>query len=105
LHDFQKLIALRHERRALRRGTFRFLWAKDQVIAIARQLGDETIVVVINAARDTRRLDLPLEGLVADQTALAECWAHDVVRVEGGILRDLALAPRSGRILATPTSG
>ena len=51
LHEFQRLIALRRPRPALRRGSFRFLHAQDEVIAYVRQLGDETVVVAINAAR------------------------------------------------------
>src|SRR5262249_41431017 len=63
LHEFQRLIALRRSRPALCRGSFRFLHAHDDVIAYARQLGDEAIVVAINAARMPRRIDLALEGL------------------------------------------
>ena len=32
------------------------------MIALARQLADETIVVLFNASRETRALDLPLGG-------------------------------------------
>jgi cyclomaltodextrinase / maltogenic alpha-amylase / neopullulanase len=116
LHDFQRFIALRHQRPALRRGSFQFLWAKDGVIAFARQLADETIVVLFNASRDTRALDLPLGAaplrqesglrrvppLVADGTILAECWTHDAVKVEQGMIGGLKLAPRSARAFATP---
>jgi len=102
LHEFQRLIALRRQRPALRRGEFRFLWADNNVVAYARCLHDETIVVALNASRHSRRLDLPLGNLVADETVWAECWAHDTVRVEQGVLRNLALAPRSGRVFATP---
>ena len=102
LHEFQRLIALRRQRPALRRGEFRFLWAADNVVAYARCFHDETIVVVLNASRHSRRLDLPLGNLVADETVWAECWTHDTVRVEQGMLRGLTLAPRSGRVFATP---
>jgi cyclomaltodextrinase len=96
------VIALRRQRPALRRGSFHFLWAADGVIAVARQLYDETIVAIFNASRETRRLELPLAGLVADETILAECWAHNSFRVEQGMLRRLELAPRSARMFATP---
>jgi neopullulanase len=102
LHEFQRLIALRRRRPALRRGEFRFLRAEDQLVAYARYLSDETIVVVMNTSRQNRRLDLPLEGLVPDETTWAECWAHDPLRFEQGILRDLTLAPRSSRIFVAP---
>ena len=102
LHEFQRLIALRRQRPALRRGSFRFLWAADGVVAVARQLGDETIIALFNASRETRRLDLPLEQLVPDETVMTECWGPDTTRVERGMLRHLKLAPRSARIWATP---
>jgi neopullulanase len=101
LHDFQRFIALRHQRPALRRGSFQFLRAKDAVIAFARQLADETIVVLFNAGRETKPLDLPLGSLVADGTILAECWTNDAVKVEQGLIAGLKLAPRSARVFAT----
>lgn len=102
LHDFQRYIALRKARPALRRGSFRKLLARDGVFAFARPLGDETIVVALNAATGTRRVDLPLDGLLSDGAGLDEVWTQESVRVEGGRLRGVELAPRSGRVFATP---
>jgi cyclomaltodextrinase len=102
LHEFQRLIALRLQRPALRRGSFQFLWAAEGVIAVARQLDDETIVAILNANHATYRIDLPLNQLVADETVMPECWGRDVARVERGKLRGLEVAPRSARIFATP---
>jgi cyclomaltodextrinase / maltogenic alpha-amylase / neopullulanase len=100
LHEFQRLIALRRSRPALRRGSFRFLHARDEVIAYARQLGDETIVVAINAARMPRRLDVPLGDILPDGATLEQVWAQRTVRVEQGGLRGVELGPRSGLVLA-----
>jgi cyclomaltodextrinase / maltogenic alpha-amylase / neopullulanase len=102
LHEFQRLIALRLQRPALRRGSFQFLWAAEGVVAVARQLDDETIVAILNANHATYRIDLPLNQLVADETVMPECWGRDVARVEQGKLRRLEVAPRSARIFATP---
>jgi cyclomaltodextrinase len=104
LHEFQRLIALRRSRPALRRGSFQFLWAADGMVAAARQLGDETILAIFNASRETRRLDLPLAGLLTDETLLSEVWGRDAVRVEQGMIRGLVLAPRSARVFATPAA-
>src|SRR5262249_19199152 len=60
LHDFQRLIALRRRRPALRRGNYRILHAAGDVFAHARQLGDETVIAAFNTARSPRRLDLPM---------------------------------------------
>ena len=98
LHEFQRLIALRHERPSLRRGSFQFLWASGNVVAYARQLATETTIVVLNAGRQTRRLDLPVGNLLAEGTILTECWSHDSIKVERGKLHDLIVRPRTGRV-------
>ncbi|MGP0062156.1 MAG: alpha-amylase family glycosyl hydrolase, partial [Isosphaeraceae bacterium] len=102
LHEFQRLIALRRARPALRRGSFRFLYAQDQVVAYARELGDETVVVALNASRSNRRIDVSLQGSHPDGTILEEPWSNRSVRLEQGMLRGLELRPRSGLILASP---
>jgi neopullulanase len=102
LHEFQRLIALRRARPALRRGSFTALYARDGVFAHARRLDTETIVVALNTADATRRVDLPLRGLVADSAALDEVWTRTTVRVAGDQLRGLSLPPRSGRVFTTP---
>jgi neopullulanase len=102
LHDIQRFVALRRERPALRRGSFQFLSSTEGVIAFARQLHEETIVVLINVSHASRRFDLPIGSVLADLTVLCECWSHESIRVEHGTLRDVPLAPRSGRVFATP---
>jgi neopullulanase len=72
------------------------------VIAIARQFADESIVVLFNASRETRVLDLPLASLVADGTVLSESWTHEAIKVERGMIGGLKLAPRSARVFTTP---
>ena len=102
LHDFQRWIAFRKARPALRRGSYRTLLAEDHVHAHLRQLDDEAVVVILNASRETRRVDVPMDGSLTDGTGLDEAWTHEVATVETGMLRNLELAPRSGRVFATP---
>jgi cyclomaltodextrinase len=102
LHDFQRMIALRHARPSLRRGSYTSLYAEDDVHAHLRQLGEESVIVVLNASRATRRIDLPVLGHLVEGTVLEEAWTHNAVRVAAGMLRDLRLNPRSGRVFATP---
>ena len=102
LHDLQRWIAFRKARPALRRGSYRTLFAEGDVHAHLRQLGDESIVVALNASRGTRRIDLPLGGAIADGSILEEAWTREAAKSEAGMLRDLELAPRSGRVFATP---
>ena len=102
LHDFQRYIALRRHRPALRHGTFRFLLAQDDVLAHARQLDGETIIVVLNTSTSTRRVEIPLGGLVSEGAGFDEVWTHETTRSEGDALRGVELAPRSARVFATP---
>jgi cyclomaltodextrinase len=102
LHDFQKMIALRKARPALRRGSFTILHADDGVFAFARKLGRETVVVALNASTGTRRVDLPVSDLLADGAGLDEVWNHDHAAPHDGMIRGMELAPRSGRVFATP---
>jgi cyclomaltodextrinase / maltogenic alpha-amylase / neopullulanase len=101
LHEFQRLISLRQASPALRRGTFQILHAAGDLFAHARQLGEETLVVVFNTSRSNRRLDLRLHGLVRDGTMLEDVWTHRGQRVENGMLYRIELAPRSALILST----
>jgi neopullulanase len=98
LHEFQKLIALRKGNAALRRGTYRTLYARDDVHVHARELAGETVIVAINAGRDTRRVDIPAAISLGEGDVLEEAWTHAAVRVDHGMLRDVRLDPRSGRV-------
>ena len=100
LHEFQRLIALRRARPALRRGTYKIVAAAAELFAHARQLGDETLIVVFNTARSSSRIELNVNGLVAEGTVLEDVWTRQGGRVEGGKFR-IELAPRSSLILAT----
>jgi cyclomaltodextrinase len=102
LADFQKMIALRHARPALRRGSFDILHAADDVFVHLRALGDEKVVVAFNVSRATRRADVDVSGKIADGTVLGEVWAKDSALVESGMLRGVEIPPRSARIFATP---
>ncbi len=102
LHEFQRLIALRKARPSLRRGTYSTLLAADGVHVHLRQLGEESVVVALNASRSTRRVNVPTSGRIASGTTLEDVWNRGTVRVEDGAIRELELAPRSSRIVATP---
>jgi len=102
LHDVQRMIALRNQRPALRRGSFTFLYADGDVCSYLRQLGDESLVVAFNVGKQARRVDLPAHPHLAEGTVLEEAWTRNAVRVESGALRSIELPPRSGRVFATP---
>jgi neopullulanase len=102
LHDFQKLIALRKARPALRRGGYESLLAADGVHVHLRQLGEESVLVALNTAKGTRRIDVPVGGSLPDGLVLEDAWAEGSAKVEAGAIRGLEIPPRSSRILATP---
>lgn len=104
LHDFQKMIALRHQHKALRRGAFETLHAREDVHVHQCLLDDDRVIVALNASKATRRVDVPVSGL-SDGSMLEEAWTREVVKVEGGRIRGLELAPRSGRVLLGTPSG
>ena len=104
LHEFQRLIALRRQRPALRRGSFQFLWAADGVIAVSPATDAETIVAIFNASRETRRLDMPLGNLVADETVLTECWVMAASKQSRGSCVGLSSRLVAARVLATAPS-
>jgi neopullulanase len=102
LHDFQKMVALRNERPALRRGSFTFLYARGDASVFLRQFGEESIIVAFNTGRQTARIDIPASPHLTEGTGLDEVWTHETIRVESGSLHRVDLAPRSGRVFATP---
>lgn len=104
LHEFQRLIAMRHGSVALRRGSYTSLYAEQGVHAHLRQHGDEAFLVVLNADRATRRVDIGLPASISEGQVFEDVLQKGSCVVEKGSLRDLTLAPRSGRVLKNVTS-
>ncbi|HEU5117169.1 MAG TPA: alpha-amylase family glycosyl hydrolase, partial [Isosphaeraceae bacterium] len=98
LHDFQKMIALRHQHKALRRGAYESLLAQKNVHVHQCSLDEDRVIVALNAGTGTGRVDVPVPGL-PEGSVLEEAWTRQVVRVERGQIHGLELAPRSGRVL------
>jgi neopullulanase len=102
LNDFQRYIALRRARPALRHGSFRCLVAEGDVFVHARQHGAETVIACFNTSTSTHRVDIPVADLVPDGTAFDVVWTRQCAPVEAGALRSVELAPRSAKVFATP---
>ncbi|NTV04100.1 DUF3459 domain-containing protein, partial [bacterium] len=96
----RRCAALRRDHPALRRGTYHRLYAQDGVYGFARRLGDETLLVVLNAATAARTIDLPLPAGIRPDAVLADVLdgAAPTVAV-AGVATGLRLAPRSGVVL------
>ncbi len=72
LDYFKKAIHLRHTYPSLRRGSYHTLCAEGAAYAIARQLGDETVLVVFNVGREPWGANIPTFGLVPDDAVLTD---------------------------------
>lgn len=98
LNDFKRYIALRHERASLRRGEYRPLLAKQGVHVHARVLGEDVVIVALNADRSRRRVDVPVAGLLSEGAVLRQAWAPNAVKVDSGKIASVDLPPREGRV-------
>ena len=105
LAEFRRLVALRHSRSELRRGSYTSVLADGDVHAHVRQLGGDSTLVVLNAGTATKTIDVPLGGLLYDASTLRDAWGPDHVTVEAGAVHGLKLAPRSGRVFITIAPG
>lgn len=99
LRNFIKtLIAMRKRSTALRRGDFRRIFTDPHrpCYAFARCLGDEKVLVVMNASPDTSVVQLPVSGLEwPDGQALHNRLGQEEYRVAGDTV-SVSLAPWSG---------
>ena len=102
-HDLRsfvkRCVRLRKDHPALRRGSYHRLHANDGVYVFARQLNGETLIIALNAAADTRVIDVPLNSPGLNDGALSDVWRGARVVIADGVLRDLKLAPRTGVVL------
>lgn len=94
LEHYRRLIALRRELPALRRGSFETVLIDDerQLYGFRRQLGDETVLVVLNNSNEKQVSSIMADGSWADR------WNGGNVTSEDGRL-SVPLAPRGAAVL------
>ncbi len=99
---FRRVIRLRHDHSALRRGRYLRLHADDRhgVYAFARQGSEETLIVVLNNGTTACEMDVPVHDLFADGAALRDLWNGGQAKVVAGRITGVTLSPRSGAVLA-----
>ena len=98
LDCYRRTIRARHERVALRRGTYKTLYAQGRTVVFGRQHGAETCIVAINAGRSTKVLDVSVADYLPDGAILKGVCKNETFQVTDGKMRDLKLSPQSGRI-------
>jgi cyclomaltodextrinase len=100
LRDYVKrCIALRKAHPALRRGAYTELLTKDDVYGYARDLGDETLIILLNSSRAQRRTEVPLNSSLPGDALYGDVWNGQEFQATGGMLRDVDIPPRQGRVL------
>jgi neopullulanase len=104
LRDYiRRCIGLRHAYPALRRGDLFWLFADQGVVAYARRLGTETLVVVLNNNRHPVTLNIPVESYLDDGTTLQDAWGDARLRVVQGQIQGVSVPARSGLVLRAAT--
>jgi cyclomaltodextrinase len=94
------LIALRKRTACLRRGDFRQIYAEDGLYAFARILGEEKVLIALNASDRNRRLEIPGSSLGwADGRSVQNMLSFEKSGVASGKLT-IPLAPWSGAWLS-----
>lgn len=100
LRDYlKKLIMLRKENPALRRGSLQRLAAAGDAYAFGRKLDNDSLVVAINASNQACDLDVPVGGLGWGDGLATVLFGEGKATVEGEKIRGLKLAPRNGIVL------
>lgn len=94
----QRLIRLRHEHAALRRGSYQELYARDGVYAFARQLDGEYFLITLNVNRHPVNCEISSAGLSQLHSEFHDLLGSLSVHVDGERRLKLSLAARAGGI-------
>lgn len=87
LKQVQALIALRRRERALRRGTFTEVFARDGLYAFLRTDGDDRILVILNASSRAQSFAAPIGGIAWERPRLDDLLAVGIARPAGSEAR------------------
>jgi glycosidase len=101
------VIALRHDRPALRHGEFRVLAATDGAVAYGRLAGEASALVVLNAGAGPVRLTVPTDGFggAALHPIKLPGEPYPVVAGSAGGRLEVEVAARSGAVLRAGAAG
>lgn len=102
LSTFKRLIEIRRQYPALRRGELQTLYAEGDIFAFARRTDGETVIVAVNAGRQAHSVTLSLADSVGlpEGSRLCNLLSGDDAwyEIAGGVA-GLTLGPREGMIL------
>jgi cyclomaltodextrinase len=105
----KRCVALRKAHASLRRGEYRRLLAQGDIYAFGRrlhrrepgseELGEDTVIAVLNAGSQPWDLDVPVEGYLRDGAVLQGVWGEGAASVRDGRLTALVVPARTGLVL------
>jgi neopullulanase len=95
----RRCIALRRAHPALRRGSFTWLFVGQGAVVYGRQLGGETLLVVLNNNRQPVTLGVPVARYLDDGASLRDVWGESAFTVTHGRVEGVRLPARSGVVL------
>ncbi len=96
----KRCIALRKAHPALRRGSFKWLFVGQGVVAYGRQLDGETLLVALNNTRRPVTLSVPLADYVEDGVTFCDAWSDETWQVEQEQIEGVRVPARSGVVLS-----
>ncbi len=99
LEYVRRCIALRRAHPALRRGTYRSLFAHGKVYAFERRHDSEALVGVFNTGTVPWELNVPIGHDLGEGTTLRGVWGEGTAMVQDGRLRGLTVPARTGIVL------
>ncbi len=99
LDYFKHCVSLRLKYPSLRRGDFKRLYSKEDVYAYARRFEDETLIIALNVAKETRAPRIQVDDFLPVGALLRQVSDNSTISVCDGFLEGLVLRPRSGSVL------
>ena len=95
----RRCIALRKAYPALRYGKFTFLLVQSDIVAYCRQLGSETLIVILNNSHKQIKIDLFMKNYLEDGVLLKNVWNDNKLVVIKGYVKGISVPSRSGVVL------
>ncbi len=95
LKTIRRMTELRHSLEVLRKGRYQRLFAQDSRLAFARTLGEESLIITVNASSEPWKVNVPHHGVWSRGAEATELISGHEGRCVGGYLEDGNLEPFS----------
>jgi glycosidase len=95
---YKKLIRIRKENPALRRGSFEPVMLSPRILSFFRIKDRDTLLILLNSNRNTYQTEISGKSYLKERNSLYELMNDEEIKIEGGMLR-YQLEPHTGIIL------